>query len=197
MSHFYTAAGDEGYTWLLGEGRVAKEDLRLETLGTLDETNSALGLARAHARSPEGQELLLQVQRDLYGLMAEVGATPENASRFRAITAEKVAWLESQVDALTAIVKIPREFIVPGDTVEGAFMDLARTTVRRAERRISALLHSGGVSNPELLRYINRLSSLCFVLELREHALAAQAQVESQPGKTAKGISLANKKEEQ
>jgi cob(I)alamin adenosyltransferase len=73
-------------------------------------------------------------------------------------------------------VEIPKEFIVPGDSVEGAFLDLARTVVRRAERRVAALLHSGGITNVELLRYLNRLSSFCFVLELQEYALSRQAQ---------------------
>jgi cob(I)alamin adenosyltransferase len=82
------------------------------------------------------------------------------------------------VDALTAMVEIPKEFIVPGDTVEGAFIDLARATVvRRAERRVAALVVRGDVTATlELLRYLNRLSSFCFVLEIREHGLAREGQ---------------------
>src|SRR5512146_2767191 len=102
----YTRGGDEGYTGLLGEGRVAKEDLRLEALGSVDEAGAALGLARAHARSPEGPALLLHIQRDLYGLMAELAAPPENAERFRTIDAQKVAWLEAQVDALSKVTDV-------------------------------------------------------------------------------------------
>jgi cob(I)alamin adenosyltransferase len=173
-STFYTRRGDEGYTGLLGEGRVPKEDLRMETLGAIDEAGAALGLARAHVSSAGTAALILQVQRDLYGLMGEVAATPENAVRFRVIDAQKVSWLEAQVDALTAQVEIPREFIVPGDTVQGAFLDVARTVVRRAERRVSDLLHRKDIQNIELLRYLNRLSSLCFVLEIREHATASE-----------------------
>ena len=174
---FYTRAGDEGYTGLLGEGRVAKEDLRLEALGAVDEANSALGLARAHVRSAEGPGLLLHIQRDLYGLMSELAATPENADRFHTIDVEKVAWLESQVDALTNLIEIPGEFIVPGDTIEGAFLDLARAIVRRAERRVADLFHRGHVTNPELLRYLNRLSSLCFILELRENQIIGNKKI--------------------
>lgn len=174
---FYTRGGDEGYTGMLGEGRVAKEDLRIEALGTVDEASAALGLARAHSRSPEGPGLLLQAQRDLYGLMGELAATPENAERFRSINAQKVAWLEAQVDAISALVRIPRLFIVPGDVVEGAFFDLARTVVRRAERRVADLLHRGDISNPEMLRYLNRLSSLCFVLEIRENQIAGNSNI--------------------
>jgi cob(I)alamin adenosyltransferase len=174
---FFTRGGDDGFTGLLGEGRVAKEDLRIEALGAVDEAGAALGLARAHARTEQAAQALLQAQRDLYGLMAEVAATPENAARFRSITAERVAWLEAQTDAVSAVVEIPREFIVPGDTVVGAYFDLARTVVRRAERRVADLLHRGDLANPQLLQYLNRLSSLCFVLELLENAAAGNAKI--------------------
>jgi cob(I)alamin adenosyltransferase len=174
---FYTRGGDEGYTGLLGEGRAAKEDIRLEALGAVDEANAALGMARALARSPESPGLLLQVQRDLYGLMAELAATGENAARFRTIHAGKVTWLEAQIDAFAGIVQMPGEFIVPGDAVESAFFDLARAIVRRAERRVAALLHRGDIANPELLRYLNRLSSLCFVLELRENQITGNSKL--------------------
>jgi cob(I)alamin adenosyltransferase len=174
MPGFYTRGGDDGYTGLLGEGRIAKDDLRLEALGAVDEANAALGIVRALTRAPEAAATLVEIQRDLYGLMAEIAATPENASRFSSIDATRVAWLESKVDALTAVVEVPKEFIVPGDTAEGAFVDLARTVVRRAERRVAALIHRGDIGNVELLRYLNRLSSYCFVLEIQEHGLVQQ-----------------------
>lgn len=173
---FYTTTGDDGLTGLLGEGRVPKHDPRLEAVGALDEANAALGLARAHAVLPTTRETLLQAQRDLYHLMAETAATPENAARFRHIDADRVAWLEAQTDALAAGVDVPREFIVPGDVPAAAFLDLARTVVRRAERRMAALLHAGAVENPHLLRYLNRLSSLLYVLELAEHQAARPDQ---------------------
>ncbi len=149
----------------------------MEALGAVDEANAALGLARAHLHSEESPGLLLRVQRDLYGLMAELAATPENAQRFHTIDAEKVAWLESQVDALSKVVEVPREFIVPGDTAEGAFLDLARAIVRRAERRVADLYHRGDVANLELLRYLNRLSSLCFILELHENQIIGNKKI--------------------
>jgi cob(I)alamin adenosyltransferase len=175
MSKFYTRGGDDGYTGLLGPGRIAKEDARLEAVGAVDEANALLGIARAQAHSPEYGEILLIIQRDLYGLMAELAATPENAERFRVINSERVAWLEQQVDALTKVVDVPKEFIVPGDTFEGAFLDLARAVVRRAERRAAAVFHSGDIANIELLRYLNRLSSFVFIYELHETRLAKQA----------------------
>lgn len=172
---FYTRQGDDGYTGLLGEGRVPKESLRLEAVGAVDEASAALGLARSVARSAEGTAALLEIQRDLYGLMAELAAPPENAGIFRSINAGRVAWLESQTDRVTALVEMPKEFIIPGDTIEGGLLDLARTVVRRAERRVADLLHRAEIENVELLRYLNRLSSFCFVLELRENALSRQA----------------------
>ena len=166
---FYTTTGDDGYTGLLGEGRVAKEDARIEALGAIDEAMAALGMARAASKARQTGKLLLVVQRDLYNLMAEVSATPANAAKFRQVGAARVTWLEEQADSLSSQVEVPREFILPGDTLGGAALDLARTVVRRAERRVSGLLHRGEIENTALLRYLNRLSSLCFVLELLEN----------------------------
>jgi cob(I)alamin adenosyltransferase len=172
MSKFFTSTGDDGYTGLLGEGRVAKYDPQLEAVGTLDEASAALGLARAICRSPLNSQLLLKVQRDLYHIMAEISATPENAMRFRQIDAGRVTWLETQIDQIGSQVNMPHEFIVPGDSPAGATLALARAVVRRAERRLVLLLHSHIIQNTELLRYLNRLSSLCFVLELLENRAA-------------------------
>jgi cob(I)alamin adenosyltransferase len=163
---FYTRNGDDGFTGLLGEGRVPKEEDRIEALGTLDEATAALGLARSLIQDQTLQQVILRIQRDLYLLMAEVAATPENAARFRQINSASVAWLEQQTDTLAHNVTLPNEFILPGDTPAGAALSLARTVVRRAERRVAALFHQNLLENKELLRYLNRLSSLCFVLEL-------------------------------
>lgn len=176
MHTFYTKTGDDGFTGLLGEGRVPKEDPRLEAVGTLDEATAALGLARASCQDAHSAPLLLQVQRDLYGLMAEVAATPENASRFRSIAAEKVTWLEKQADQLSSQVEMPKEFIIPGDSPASAALALARTVVRRAERRVAQLVHAGELENLDVLRYLNRLSSLCFTLELVEIQAAGKTK---------------------
>jgi cob(I)alamin adenosyltransferase len=176
MNQFYTRKGDDGFTGLLGEGRAAKFDPRIEAIGSVDEATAALGLARAISQAAQTGPLLLMVQRDLYGLMAEVAATPENAARFRSIDATRVAWLEAQVDEISQQVEIPREFIVPGDCPAGAAMAVARTAVRRAERRVVQLFHEGGLENAELLHYLNRLSSLCFVLELLENRASGQSK---------------------
>jgi cob(I)alamin adenosyltransferase len=172
MTKFYTSTGDDGYTSLLGEGRVAKYSPQPETVGTLDEANAALGMARAICLTPLCPSLLLDVQRDLYHMMAEVSATPEIAARFRQLDAARVTWLETQTDFISTQVELPGEFIVPGDSQAGASLAIARTIVRRAERRVAQLLHEGIIQNADLLRYLNRLSSLCFVLELLENQAA-------------------------
>lgn len=174
MSPFYTRTGDEGTTGLLGEGRVPKFDDRIEALGAVDEATAAMGLARSNAQAPQTASLLLEAQRDLYKLMAEVGATPENAAKFRSIDEKRVHWLEEQTDALEQTVDLPREFILPGDVPASAALALARTIIRRAERRVVALFHAGQLENQHLLAYLNRLSSLIFMLELVENTHAGK-----------------------
>jgi len=171
---FYTAKGDDGTTGLLGEGRVPKYHIRMEAIGTLDEASAALGLARAQCAVPQTPRILVAVQRDLYKLMAEVAATPENAEKFRGIDDDQVKRLEHETDELSKIVEMPREFILPGDSLGGAALSLARAIVRRAERRVVELFDGEEVVNPHLQRYLNRLSSLCFVLELLENQHAGR-----------------------
>jgi cob(I)alamin adenosyltransferase len=172
MGKFYTGTGDDGFTGLLGPGRIPKNHPRTEVVGAVDESSAALGVARAAGLSEQSRKLILTVQRDLYHIMAEVAATPENSERFQKITPERVLWLEQNIDALSQTVQLPNEFIVPGDSPSGAVFAVARTVVRRAERRLADLWHSGELKNESLLPYLNRLSSLCFVLELLENQLA-------------------------
>jgi cob(I)alamin adenosyltransferase len=175
MTKFYTQTGDDGYTGLLGEGRAPKHAPRLEAIGDIDEATAALGVARATCMLPQTTGLLLEVQRDLYLLMAEVAATPENAPRFRKISAERVTWLEQQTDLISTQVSLPNAFILPGDSLPGGMLSMARTIVRRAERRVAKLIHAAELENLQLLRYLNRLSSLCFALELLENQAAGKS----------------------
>jgi cob(I)alamin adenosyltransferase len=172
MSPLYTRNGDDGTTGLLGEGRLPKHHPRMEAIGTLDEASAAIGMARAVCKAAQTGPILVDVQRDLYAIMAEVAATPENAQRFGTLDRARVEWLETQADAISALVPLPTEFILPGDTLPGSALALARTIVRRAERRLSDLLERGDITNPVLLQYLNRLSSMCFALELLENHLA-------------------------
>ena len=166
---FYTRKGDDGYTGLLGEGRVPKYHPRPEALGAVDEATSALGLARATCSAPPIAPLILAVQHDLYLLMAELAATAEQSEKFHSIDDDKVTWLEDQIESLGKLVSLPHEFIIPGDSAGSAALDLARTTTRRAERRVAELYHLKEIGNANLLNYLNRLSSLCFLLELLEN----------------------------
>jgi cob(I)alamin adenosyltransferase len=167
-----TGSGDDGTTGLLGEGRVPKHHPRIAVCGDLDEASAALGLARALVQSADARSMLSTIQRDLHALMAEVASLPENAARFRTIGADRVVWLEETIRRLETVVAVPEGFILPGDSLGGAAAALARTIVRRAERGVADLTLSGDLENPELLRYLNRLSSVCFVLELIENQAA-------------------------
>ena len=169
MKNFYTRSGDDGFTGLIGEGRVPKYHQRLEAVGTIDEAAAALGIARAVCQADQSAQIVVIIQKDLYGLMAEIAATPENALRFRAIDNARIRWLEARIDKIGAHIELPEGFILPGDSPAGAAFALARTIVRRAERLVAKLLHEEELENTVLLHYLNRLSSLCFVLELLEN----------------------------
>ena len=165
MAKVTTGTGDAGYTGLLGSERVAKYDPRPDTFGTVDEATSALGLARATAQDPKVKEIIYRIQNELYLLMAELATTPENYEKMGLrMTADHVQWLEQVEESLKQEVEIPNKFIIPGDTLDGAALDLARTIIRRAERMAVKLLHDGVIQNGEVIRYLNRLSDLVFIL---------------------------------
>lgn len=165
MAKVTTGGGDTGYTSLLGEQRVAKYDPRPEAFGTVDEATSALGLARAQSTDDHVREIILTAQRDLYLLMAELATPAENRAKvgFR-VAPERVSWLEDVERELKAEVEIPNKFIIPGDTMVGAALDLARTIIRRAERLTARLEHQGALGETQALRYLNRLSDMVFIL---------------------------------
>ncbi len=119
-----------------------------------------------YAGKPEWVELVISIQRDLYRMMSEVAASPENIDSFESITSENVTWLEDQIASLEAGTEVPRQFIIPGDNPSAAALDVARTVVRRAERRAAEMFHAGLIQNIHILEYLNRLSSFCFLLEL-------------------------------
>ena len=178
MPDYFGGTGDDGYTGLLGDRRVPKSDPRPETYGALDEASAALGLARAQTTSEDVQSVLIETQRDLYHIMSEVAAEPDIAERFRVVNRERVEWLEAQIERFGAEVEMPREFVLGGDTGSAAALDFARTVVRRAERAAVRLELEARAEqpsepptkfeNPHLFAYLNRLSSLCFVLALWE-----------------------------
>ncbi len=170
MAHvkFYTGRGDSGATERLGgELRLSKSGVLFEALGDLDEANAVLGLVRARLEEAALQATLLAAQQRLSQLMAHLAATPEWRARYSGLTDADVEWLETQIAELTAGLPPLREFVMPGVTPTEAAAQVARTVIRRAERRLVALVElepSVGTAN---LAFLNRLSSLLFVVALR------------------------------
>ena len=168
MVKIYTKRGDSGETGLLYGGRVSKTDPRCEAYGTTDEAISALGLARALSSSPKVKEIIMQVQRELFTVGAELATDPGEYATMRrhfdGTSPDMVQRLEQIIDELEEEVQIPRSFIIPGASGASSALDLARTILRRAERRAVGLKETGLLVNEELLRYINRLADLLFML---------------------------------
>ena len=168
MSKTFTGRGDDGTTGTLGPNRIRKDDIQPETYGTVDELSAALAVARAYCKDPAVVEVVIEIQRDLFNMMSELAAAPDLQEKFRKIDAARVSWLEESVRQIEQIVDFPSNFIISGDTPAAAHFDLARTIARRAERRVVALYYTDAISNPEILRYLNRLSSLLFLCVLLE-----------------------------
>ena len=164
----YTKRGDTGETGLLFGGRVSKSDPRVEAYGTVDSAVSAMGLARSLSDDPRVKELLLELQREMFTVGAELATDPAEhhhlEEHFSAVTSEMTLRLEGLIDDLGSQIELPRAFIVPGASSGSGALDLARTLLRAAERRVVELQAQGGLENPEVLRYLNRLSDLLFML---------------------------------
>lgn len=159
-----TRTGDGGDTSLFGKERVRKHDPRIEALGDLDEAQSALGVARSQA-SGTVAEAILELQRGLYIAMSEVATpTPELVRLSQRIDGLAVAAIEEQAAALRATARIEGRFVIPGEDPLSASLDLARTIVRRAERRVVALVDAGTLDGTQLIPWLNRLSDIVFVL---------------------------------
>lgn len=168
MAPFYTADGDQGETGFLGKGRISKSSLRIEAVGSVDEATAAIGLARALSVEQKTQIILLETQKQLYFLMSELSASLETASKFDTLDQSHIHWLEDQIKDVEDSIDLPREFIIPGSSPAGGALALARTIVRRAERRAVAMLEADLIQKPLLIAYLNRLSSLLFILEVYE-----------------------------
>jgi cob(I)alamin adenosyltransferase len=165
---FYTGSGDGGRTGLLGKQKVSKGSHRIDVIGELDELSAALGLARSAAGQDLTRKILIAVQRDAYVLMAALAVAGKLEKDTTGLAPERVSWLEEQIDILVERTKLPQGFILPGDTPGGAALDFARAIARRVERRIVRQADRGRKVDPAILSYLNRLSSLLFVLELYE-----------------------------
>ncbi len=161
----YTRRGDDGTTGLYGVGRVPKTSAVIEVLGSVDEAQAAIGVARAEAgRGGELDVLLLELERELWVLMAEVASAPERRRDLVAgstkVDETMVAALERRIDAACERLDLERGFAVPGGTRLSATLDLARAVVRRAERAAAGL----DLASSSVVPYLNRLSDLCWAL---------------------------------
>lgn len=176
----YTRGGDKGQTSLLGGARVPKDSLRIEVYGTLDEATSALGLARATTLHDDICRQIIGLQGELIGVMAELASPTEEAARRQRLTIPHVQ--PAQVERLEGLIdryeaeRIPsNQFVRPGGSPAAAAIDMARTFVRRAERRLVSLAHEEEL-NEHLIRYFNRLSDLLYVMaRVDEERTIAQA----------------------
>ena len=159
LTKIYTRSGDAGLTGLANGERVAKTDARIEALGTIDETNSSLGLILSDPELPSAvRDTLTRIQDELFDIGAEL-ALPEHI----AISPESVLRLENELDDFNSTLPPLKDFVLPGGSPSAAACHVARTTCRRAERRVWTLAETADV-NPELLKYVNRLSDLLFVI---------------------------------
>ena len=164
----YTKTGDTGETRLLFGGKVPKTDPRCEAYGATDEAVSAMGLARSFSQHTCVKEILFSVQKDMFIVGAEL-ATDHNEyenlrNNYAVITSEMVCKLENLIDGLSEEFDLPDKFIIPGASPASSCLDLARSLLRTGERRVVALNQRGLLHNVEVLRYLNRLSDLLFML---------------------------------
>ena len=164
----YTKYGDTGETSLLYGGRVSKANIHCEAYGATDEACSALGLARALSKDPRVKEILKEIERELFAVGAELATDPQKYDTFKlhftSVSLEMSTRLEGLIDQLEEEVKLPRSFILPGASPASAAIDLGRTSVRRAEREAVRLKEANQLTSPEIIRYLNRLGDLLFIV---------------------------------
>jgi cob(I)alamin adenosyltransferase len=175
----YTKKGDDGTTGLLYGGRVGKDDVRTEVYGTLDETVSALGIARAGGLTPRVEEIVIRIQREMFVVGAELATSEENRGKLQEgvskVTPSMTEQAERDIDELLDEHPLRNEFILPGEAMGSAGLDLARSTIRRAERQAVTMNRAGHIADPEVLRYLNRVSDLMFALARFDEAEAGKS----------------------
>lgn len=179
MARIYTKTGDDGTTGLIGGERVPKDSLRIETCGTVDELNALLGVVRSCGLDEGTESILHRIQDHLFTLSANLAVMDgESGTRYKVplVTDENVAALERDIDQTQAAMEPLRQFVLPGGSKAAALLHLARTVARRAERRCVSLAGKEAVQ-PQIIRYLNRLSDLLFTLACRANILAGRAEI--------------------
>ena len=168
----FSKKGDTGETSLLGGQRVPKFDPRPETYGVLDEASSSIGVARAMTGNQKIKAILLSVQKDLLIIGAELSTLPEDYGKlFNTISDKDADRLENIIEDLQKDFEMKREFIYPGETVVSAQIDVARTIIRRAERKAALLKKDGIIHNETINHYLNRCADMFFTLARYEEAI--------------------------
>jgi cob(I)alamin adenosyltransferase len=162
--HISTKRGDSGYTSTLSGQRVPKNHLITEAVGALDEANSLLGLARASSKDKRIKRIILQMQKHLFLIGAYVSSADGNARPKRVISEKDVRWVEKLIDDLEEALALPPGFVAFGQEKSASQLDVARTGVRKAERLVVRMKEEDMIGNPSVLKYLNRLSDLIFVL---------------------------------
>jgi cob(I)alamin adenosyltransferase len=181
-----TKRGDTGKTDLVGRVRVSKGELRVECYGTLDELNGLLGFARSICKDQEVQDLVKEIQRDLFKVGSAIATPPESKAKATEISAEMVNALDAHVHRIESMEGIVGDWSLPGELPEASALDVARTVCRRAERSLVRLHEGSGLISPHLLSYLNRLSDLLWLLSrLLEVRAGVDATLRSKenPGK--------------
>jgi cob(I)alamin adenosyltransferase len=165
LDKIYTRTGDEGKTSLGDGSRLPKFHIRVTAYGSIDEANSVIGIANLHVDNSDVQILLLHIQNDLFDVGADLCRPEKEGKETQSlrITEEQVTWLENKIDFFNAALAPLDSFVLPGGSEASAYLHLARTVTRRAERDVVRLASESAV-NPAALRYVNRLSDLLFVL---------------------------------
>jgi len=171
LSKIYTRTGDDGSTGLSDGSRVAKDSLRIEAIGCVDELNSAIGVLLSKELDEATRSILIGIQHKLFDIGGELSMPGSTV-----IDDEKTTALEKQLDAMNSKLPPLKEFILPGGTPAAAACHLARATCRRTERRLQILGHAD-TTNPASLRYINRLSDLLFVMARHINKAAGQSDI--------------------
>lgn len=161
LTRIYTRGGDQGKTSLGSGARVPKTDERIQAIGDVDEANASLGWARQFS-PPSLEALFERIQNDLFDVGADLCCPDETPGNLRIITSQ-VMFLENQIDIFNESLEPLKSFVLPGGSKESAALHMTRTVVRRAERSAIAL-HEKHPLNPEVIKYLNRLSDLLFVL---------------------------------
>ncbi|MEF9918051.1 MAG: cob(I)yrinic acid a,c-diamide adenosyltransferase [Eubacterium sp.] len=201
MPNVYTRGGDKGQTGLFGGNRTAKDDIRVEAYGTMDEANSTIGLAYSLSDDKDIREILHHLQKRIFVLGAELASDDKGKGMLQdSISQADIDYMEEKLDYYLAIIGPQKDFVIPGKNPASSALHMARTVVRRAERRIVTYTYQDPDVRPELIKFANRLSDLLFVLARTEEynemvkeiikRVIAKIEMTKDPSEEVKDVSL-------